>query len=1340
MIRKYLFKILLFFCLPFVSIQFVLSESPDKKYYLKSLDISEGLSQNTVNCILQDSKGFVWFGTKDGLNRYDGYSFKVFNKETGNQNSIGNSYITTLNEDERDRLWIGTMDGLYLYDMKLEKFRKFDATTQQGVSISYPVNTITLGNDNLIWISTEGQGVFCYDEKKQQLDNFIAFDNVSKISTVRNLKIDKKGNIWFSFGTNGLHYSTDQFQTIQSFDLLTGGNAYAEEIISDMVFNEGLLYVLSNKSGFSRLDISNHEKTLLNHNQLQEKPFLRKIIQTATDEFWIGSETGIYIYNELAGLTSHLIHLESDPYSLSDNAIHSLFKDRDEGIWIGSYFGGINYYPKQYSNFEKYYPTTDNNLQGKRIREFCEDNSGNIWIGSEDAGLYLFDPVNKSIERVNETKLYSNIHGLCADGDNLWIGTYSQGLFQMNIDSKKMRNFLNEKNGINEKNIYTIHKDDSDNIWIGGGSSLHKYNPLTNSFERYSKFNGKHIRDIQEDKSGNLYVATAIDGLFIYYKETDQWENFVHDEEDMNSLPINNILSVFADSKNTIWITTQGEGFCRFHPETGSFRQYTTYDGLPNNVVYQILEDDNGYLWLSTNDGLSQFDVANVTFTNYSVLDGLPSRQFNYSSSLKTKGGDFFFGTINGFITFNPTTLIKKNNIYPIILTDFYLFNKRVSPSDSHSPLSKSITYSDEIILSHNQNSFSIQFAILGYDNTDIGKYYYKLEGADRNWINCTAGTHLVNYSNVNHGNYTFHIKLFDDANQSSELPSLSLKIHIRPPLWLSKGAILLYFILAVFIIYVIYIQIKARDQKKRRRQNEIFKQHTEREMYKMKIDFFIDIAHEIRTPLTLIKSPFEHIMKNESFSEETQEDLDVIEKNTNRLIELTNQLLDFQKIEAQSFHLHFKVFNVCQLISETIVRFKSVVKQSNLAFNIELPENGFYAPLDQESFKKIISNLLDNAVKNAESYITVSLYPDYSIHGEAYFDITVENDGNIIPPELSVKIFEPFVQNNNNGTIKRGTGLGLAMSRSLAQLHHGYLSLDNEELCNRFRLSLPVKKDFEIDELAAEEMKMDCEKLVTEPQKNKNPKLLIVDDDREFSSYISRFLSKKFNIVSASDGQRAFDLLEKKYFDLVILDVMMPNMDGYTLCEKIKSNIGTSHIPVILLTAKTGMQSQIKGIDCGADAFIEKPFSNDFLIASINNLLANKAKMVEALKQFPVLSLNSLHLSKTDEDLFKRVDEVIQKNINNPDFSLNDFADALNMSHSSLYRKIKGTFDISPNEYIRTRRIRKAAELLSHDNLRVNEVCYLVGFNSPSYFTKCFIKEFNVHPKDYHALLKQKQ
>ncbi|WP_234998002.1 hybrid sensor histidine kinase/response regulator transcription factor [Parabacteroides sp. Marseille-P3160] len=1313
------------------------AQALEKKYYLRTLDISNGLSQNTVNCIFQDKLGFIWLGTKDGLNRYDGYSFTIFKKELGNKNSLGSNFVTDLYEDGHRNLWIGTTDGIFIYDMDNESFRDFGEQTADGQRITYPVNNIIQDKEGFFWISTEGQGVFRYDARRRELLRYLpGGDGQPGNSKVRLLRTDPSGFIWFSLGSRGLFYTKDKMKTILPFEKEPGRNLFEGEVILDMFFGEDqLLYLILPQNGFVSLDLSTGRLTELFGKE--KKLFMRKIIQTTPDEFWIGSESGVYIYHKKRTPPTHLFHINDDPYSLSDNAIHSLYKDRDGGIWIGSYFGGVNYYPKQYTYFEKYYPSSQNGLRGKRIREFCEDPSGSIWIGTEDKGLSRFDPKTKKIEPIHEAELYSNIHGLCMDGNELWIGTYSQGLYKLNTVTRKIKRYIQknarEQEGLSyspEKNIYVVCKDQSEEIWIGGGSGLYQYNRRSDSFTEIPKLNGNLIRDIKEDSDGNIYVATAINGLFCFNRAENRWRNYFHDEKNANSLPQNNILSLFIDSKKNIWLTTQGAGFCLFDPQTESFTSYNSFNGLPNDVVYQIIEDEKGRFWISTNNGLSHFDTKTLQFTNYTVSDGLPTQQFNYSSALKATDGTLYFGTINGFIAFNPNSLKKNGRMPPLVLTDFLLFNKKVIVSEPKSPLKKSITFSDRITLSYKQNSFSFKFAVLGYESPGLDRYVYKLEGFDEEWYRVNE-SHLVNFSNLRHGNYVFRLKAYNPDNPRKE-KIVSLQIRILPPWWLSPWAYILYVILLAGVLYLIYNQVRRRHKRRMKRQMERFEQEKEREIYTAKIDFFTEVAHEIRTPLTLIKSPLENVIGKKNLPEEIKEDLDIVNRNTNHLLGLTNQLLDFRKMERAGFQLNFRECNVSSLIKETALRFKPSIKLNHLEFREELPEKDFYASLDKEAVTKIISNLFANAIKNAATYLSVSLLSE-SIKGNGYFDILVGNDGTIVPDEQKEEIFKPFVQYKHSGTIKQGTGLGLSLSRAFAELHQGFLTMDKISTCNRFRLSLPIIQEYSLhltqESPEEKEVAPESEK---EDEKRK-PIVLIVEDDKELSSYLTKFLTPYYSLILAFDGEKALRVLGKQYVNLVLSDVMMPNMDGFELCKKIKSDINYSHIPIVLLTAKTGLQAQIEGMEIGADAYIEKPFSNELLLATLSNLLVNKEKIIESLRNSPLLLTDPAVISKAEDDFMRKVNEIIRKNIQNPDFSQEDFAETLNMSRSSLYRKIKGVFGVSPNDFIRIRRLRKAAELLLAKNNQVTEICYLVGFNSPSYFTKCFLKEFGVYPKDYN-------
>ena len=610
----------------------------------------------------------------------------------------------------------------------------------------------------------------------------------------------------------------------------------------------------------------------------------------------------------------------------------------------------------------------------------------------------------------------------------------------------------------------------------------------------------------------------------------------------------------------------------------------------------------------------------------------------------------------------------------------------------------------------------------------------YKLEGFDTDWL--TVGeSPIVTYSNLRYGDYTFRVKVANSDGVWSD-DEVSLGLHILPPFYLSIWAYCVYALLIIGCSLYTVMYFKRRSNSKHRRQMEKFEQEKEREVYHAKIDFFTNVAHEIRTPLTLIKGPLENIILKKQVDAETREDLNVMKQNTERLLNLTNQLLDFRKTESQGFRLNFAKCNVTEVLKETHVRFTSLAKQKGLEFTLQVPEEDFYAHVNREAFTKIISNLLNNGVKYAESYVHISLEVPETDDNNS-FCIRTENDGVIIPNEMKEEIFKPFVRFNEkeDGKVTTGTGIGLALSRSLAELHQGTLAMGEGEENNTFCLILPIVQDMTITLTPEPEVEIDRMSGVpageTEKKDNR-PTVLVVEDNPDMLAFVVRQLSKEYTVLTATNGVEALQVLDGNYVNLVVSDVVMPVMDGFELCKTIKSDLNYSHIPVILLTAKTNIQSKIEGMELGADAYLEKPFSVEYLQACASSLIQNREKLRKAFAQSPFVAANTMALTKADEDFIKKLNEVIQVNYSNPEFSMDDMADSLNMSRSNFYRKIKGVLDLSPNEYLRLERLKRAAQLLKEGENRVNEICYMVGFNSPSYFAKCFQKQFGVLPKDF--------
>ena len=1312
---------------------FCQAQSVEEHYYFKNLSIRNGLSQNTVNAILQDRKGFMWLGTKDGLNRYDGLSFRKFKHDAANPRSIGNSFITSLYEDFNGNIWVGTDAGVYIYYPEKEAFEEFDCQSLEKTRIERSVSMIAGDKQGRVWIAVEAQGMFCYDARQKLLRNY----PLSEISSnIKCFTFDSGGTLWLGFYGDGLYYSKDNLATVHPYGSPEDGKREFEGgVITKIVQgNYNCLYIGSVKEGVSELNLTSGQvRNLLAIDESGESIFCRDLLPYSDNELWIGTESGIYIYNLR---TAQFIHLRAslyDSYSLSDNAIYALYKDREEGLWIGSYFGGVDYYPRQYTYFAKYYPKNiANSLHGKRVREFCRADDGTLWIGTEDGGLNHFNPKTKEFHFFEPSAGFTNIHGLCMDGSHLWVGTFSKGVRVIDTRTGVVLRTYTEghtPHSLNDNSIFSICRTSAGEIYLGTLFGLLRYNRTQDNFDRIPELNGKFVYDIKEDSYGNLWLATYANGAYCYDVSVRRWKNYVFDAEDEKSLPYDKVLSVFEDSYRQIWLTTQGGGFCLFHPDTETFTRYGLKDGLPNDVVYQIVEDDDRFLWLTTNNGLVRFDPKTMEMKVFSTANGLPTNQFNYRSGFKDEAGNIYLGSINGFVAFDPRTFAENRQVPAVAITDFLLFNKEVPVGETDSPLKSSITFSDKVVLTADQNSFSFRIAALSYQAPRMNKLMYKLEGFDEGWL--TIGeSPLVTYSNLGYGDYVFKVKASNSDGVWNEQET-SLHLSILPPFYLSGWAYCFYVLFFMGCLVCVIFYFKRRNYRKQHRQMEMLEQEKEREVYHAKIDFFTNVAHEIRTPLTLIKGPLENIILKKEVDSETKEDLYIMKQNTERLLNLTNQLLDFRKTETRGFRLNFTECDVVAVLRETYLRFTSLAKQKGLDFILELPQECFMADVNQEALTKIISNLLNNGVKYASTYLRISLETD-----EKVFHIRTFNDGEMIPDTMKEEIFKPFVRLDKEDEVTTGTGIGLALSRSLAELHQGSLMMEKGEEVNCFCLTLPVNQDSTITLSAenvsqVEENSCGWEQEETDT-KEKKPMILVVEDNPDMLAFIRKQLTTEYSVLTAMNGIEALAVLDNHYVNLVVSDVMMPQMDGFELCKTIKSDLSYSHIPVVLLTAKTNIQSKIEGLELGADAYIEKPFSVEYLLANISSLIHNREKLRQTFAKSPFVAANTMALTKADEEFIWKLNDIIQANLHNPEFSMEDMADALKMSRSSFYRKIKGVLDLSPNEYLRLERLKQAAQLLKEGKSRVNEICYTVGFNSPSYFSKCFLKQFGVLPKDF--------
>ena len=833
------------------------------------------------------------------------------------------------------------------------------------------------------------------------------------------------------------------------------------------------------------------------------------------------------------------------------------------------------------------------------------------------------------------------------------------------------------------------------------------------------------INDVSFDSRGNLWLATQTNGVFM--RHNGRWINFRATQSGLTS---DKALSIFEDSEGTIWVTTQGGGVCRFSFSTRRFKPLQQVALNSTSTFFRMEEDGDGVLWLSGYAGFVRYDPRSGDVRTYNNRTMLLDNQFNYNSSLIDKRGRIYFGSLSGIVRFSPSALKKEQRVPRLVATDLYIGNEHVDNFTKDTPLEQNIVFTRKLSLAYNQNSFRLHVVPLSYSRQNWASLEYKLEGFDKGWQPMGADFFMT-YANLPAGSYQLVVRM-KDQNGKAYPGEYKLDIDVRPFFLFSFWAKLFYVVLLGVLVWLFMRYWNRRSETRRRQAMEAFETRKEQELYQSKIHFFTNVAHEIRTPLTLILGPLENILGTQKVKDnDVKEDLNIMYENTRRLTDLINQLLDFRKTEKDGLRLNFEYCNLTKLVTDIYNRFRSAMRERNINATLSLQGNNLHGYVDHEGFTKIVSNLVNNAVKYCLSYISVTLKTD-----DTQLFLTVANDGNIIPMDLREKIFEPFFHIDTTEHSTSGTGIGLALARSLAELHNGHLCMGDEADMNVFVLTLPLVQDVPVrlgGNGIGDVTPMKAESTTTQGTQAKPHTLLLVEDNVQMLEYEKRCLEKEYNIVTATDGEEALLQMERNDVNLVVTDVMMEPMDGMELCRRIKYNVNLSHIPVIILTAVTSERGKMEGMESGADAYIVKPFSMDFLSQTVQNLLRQREEIKKMYATSPFVSASSASISPADADFLERLKAAVMRNIGNSDFNVDLLAAEMNMSRTSLNRKVRGTLDQSPNNYIRIERLKAAAEMLKSGDKKVNEVCYNVGFSSPSYFTKCFYEQFGILPKEFN-------
>jgi signal transduction histidine kinase/ligand-binding sensor domain-containing protein len=786
--------------------------------------------------------------------------------------------------------------------------------------------------------------------------------------------------------------------------------------------------------------------------------FAKNFMQYSEDEYWAGTEIGIVIYDLTSGNFSSLSMQYNNAYSLSDNAIHTLYKDKEGGVWVGTRFGGISYYPYPYTPFKKYYSQNDGTktISGNGVHEICPDKKGNLWIGTEDAGL---NKMNISTGEVQHflpdgkpgSISYSNIHGLLVDDNELWIGTYQFGIDKMDLRTGKViRHYKAGKNSFNSNFIVHLYKTRTGDVLAGTWEGLFKYNRKTDDFTLVPGF-AFQTQNITENKNGLLWICTLGTGVYTLDQRTGKIESYKHNPNDPNSLSNNSVNGQLIDSYGNLWFATES-GLCKYYPAKKIFKTYKMQDGLPSNFILKILEDKRGNLWVTTTKGLVRFNPLSETCSVFTTINGLLCDQFNWNSAYQDSSGTMYFGSVKGMISFHPEKFTTNTITPPVYITGIQVYNKEIPIHENESPLKKSVTYTDEITLKHDQSTISIDFAALSYTSSEMNEYAYKMEGFDKEWTLLKTNRKAY-FTELPPGHYMFKVKASNGSgvwnNKAAEL-----RIEILPPFYASRLAYLLYAFTGVALICLIIYNYHQRITNKNKRKLEHLAHKKEQELYKNKIDFFVNVAHEIRTPLTLIQGPMEEIMNYADEFPGIRNNLRIMERNTNRLINIANQILDFRQTEVKEFGLHFEKINIAELMQDIHTSFKPLAEQHNLRYLLDMPAREFFIDADLDSIQKILGNMYSNAIKYASRKVYVKFIP---VVEENKFRIEISNDGFLIPYELKDKIFEPFFRIKETST-QKGTGIGLAISRTLAELHDGKIELKEPNgTMNTFVLELKI-------------------------------------------------------------------------------------------------------------------------------------------------------------------------------------------------------------------------------------------------------------------------------------------
>lgn len=1360
----------------------------------------EGLSNYSITTILRDQRGFLWVGTQAGLNRYDGSTFSGY---TAENSVLSGDFITALFEDRRGIIWIGTQNaGLYRFDPRTEQFTQYARNPENPASLSHnDIRAIYEDSRGILWIGTRGGGLNRFDRSSEKFTQYPvgAHDSVetsrdtvwaiqssgpdsgvlwigtekglSRVAVrddssgrlrrssqqemdprprisdpVRALHANGSGRMWIGTQSSGLYaldISTGSLEqlSLDSEDSRSRGSNTVLTIHEDP---SGILWIGTAGTGLRRLDpstgrMTRHENVPGNNSSLPNDE-VRAVLVDRTGVLWAGTWGGLgkHVFAQ-PGIT-HYTHREDDPNSLSHPSVASIYEDRSGTLWVGTLGGGLNRIDRETNRVTRF------DLPFSDVIAICEDRSGSLWLGTRDNSVYRFD---RETENVTEFPLdprreshpediVLTIYEPPSQPDLLWIGTKRNGVYVFDTQSREtLRNY--------------------------------RYDPKDST-----SLSDSYAWPICEDHTGTLWVGTWGGGLNRFDRTTGTFDRFLSDRDEPSTISGNRVISIGEDRSGTLWVGTADQGLNAFDRATGRFTRYSEEDGLPDDDIAGILGDERGYLWLSTNSGLSRFDPRTEAAVHFGVADGLQERIFRFGAVHKNSQGHLFFGGENGLNVIYPDRIRIRKNPPPVVLTAFHLFGEPAR-------LDSSIWAAHQVTLDYDQNYVGFEFAVLDFKDPARNQYAYKLEGVDTDWIEA-GNQRSVRYPNLAPGTYTFRVKGANSNNLWNE-SGASVRLIITPPWWQTTWAYLLYGVALISIVYggyrwrVRHLKKRAHELTRRveratedlREEKRKTEKQAERllELEQVKDRFFANISHEFRTPLTLILGPIEDALSGTygALDPELRKRLEAMRRNGERLRRLINELLDLSKLEIGGMQLQAREGDLTSYVEEVTLSFSPLADRKGLSLQCQAAPDSLYAYFDPDKLEKILANLLSNALKftpeGGKVRVTVDEIKSSEPAGSSA-EICIQDTGRGISEEELPHIFDRFYQIDTSASRpNEGTGIGLALTKELVELHGGTIEVESEEgfgttFCLRLPLGAqhldpddladgdletevsPSDKPVEIAGYSAAETDFDTSSIETDldgesgSQDSPAPTILLVDDSADIRSYLRSHLSPRYEIAEASDGKEGLAKAQNIEPDLVISDVMMPEVDGIELCRSLKEDEQLEHIPVILLTAKATDDSAIEGLKTGADDYIQKPFNADVVVARVENLIDVRRRLRQRFSDQLRIGPSEISVPSEEEAFLERVREVVEEHMGDSNFGVEWFADEVGMSRRHLHRKLRETVDLSPASYVRMMRLERAAQLLEQRAGTVAEVAYQVGFKNADHFSRVFQQAFDVPPSEY--------